>query len=592
MNAVTHAMDEILAEGTVVGRHRIVGKLAEGAHAILYMGEHQVTRAEVAIKVLRFALRRDAEMLARFDREARVMGRLAGAESIVHVHDAGALDDGRRFLVMEFVRGRELSTLLKNSGRRHVPMGFDRILAIARDLASALRDAHGKGVIHRDLKPSNVMIGRTPDGREYAKLVDFGVSGDLEVSGTSADLTVVGSVIGTPEYMSPEQHAGQPATVSMDIFALGVVLFEMTTGSLPPPQVLRQGAAPRVATLRPEVPPALDVLIDGCLRPDARARVGDAIEVLSRLRTASEELEGKPEANAWAEGRLVRTAGAIEVAADSEPPLSHPVSHPLSHPLSHPVSHPLSHPVSHPLSHPLEEPPRASVGAEPADPSSRRTVVIVLVVLLFAGLATAITAWALSSNAGGIAADRAPVPDAAPTPAPEPAPAASPTPEPTPTPTPTPTPEPTPAPTPSPTDTGPADAAPEPLPAGPTLLPIDPDTANHDGPTPAKPVASKTSPATPTPAKPAPEKPAPASAECVEHRDAAAEASEAMQWRGVLEHTRSAACWTDRTARLRLRVEALAELSRYGDCAKEGEGSSDPTVLRTVGLCRARLEGG
>lgn len=312
MTAFPRPADDVLAAGRLVGRHRIVGKLAEGAHAILYMGEHVVTQAEVAIKVLRRAHAESVEMRARFDREARVMGRLSGCPTIVQVHDAGELDDGRRFLVMEFVRGRELATLLSNAGRRGVPLELERVTAIARDLASALRDAHGKGVVHRDLKPSNIMVVRLPDGREHAKLVDFGVSGDLDAGG-GEELTTAGAVIGTAAYMSPEQAVGMPAAVSMDIFALGVVMFEMTTGTLPPPSVLRIGAAPRVATLRADVPAALDALVFQCLLADPRARVGDAIELLGKLGLVEDELGTRAPPHAWSAGRPLRAAGSIDV---------------------------------------------------------------------------------------------------------------------------------------------------------------------------------------------------------------------------------------------------------------------------------------
>ena len=530
MNAQTHAIDEILAAGTLVGRHRIVGKLAQGAHAILYMGEHQVTRAEVAIKVLRSAYRSDGEMHARFDREARVMGRLAGCSEIVQVHDAGELHDGRRFLVMEFVRGRDLSTLLVNARRRQVPMGFDRIIAIARALASALRDAHGKGVVHRDLKPSNVMIARRPDGHEHAKLVDFGVSGDLEVQGTAAELTIAGAVIGTPEYMSPEQAVGLPASVSMDLFALGLVMFEMITGSLPTQPVLRQGAAPRVATLRPDVPAALDTLVFQCLLPDSRVRVADAIEVLSWLTRASEQLEGKAESHAWAEGRLVRAAGTIAVVPSG------------------------SSPAASGAASGTADLGSAARKAAASRLSRRRGVMLAVVVGggLLSGLAVwRWTSWAAADRESFAQAERAA--------------------------------------TPSPVGVG---ARVEPQlrlvaspPTAPSVKSPSPPSVPASAPqvnnAPEKPIA-----------EPKPGKPPVAGAECVAHRDAAARASDALEWREVLEHTRSAGCWADRTARLRLRVEALAELSRHADCVNEGDGLADALIMRTVALCRKRLDAG
>ncbi len=625
-------VDELLAEGTLVGRHRILGKLSEGAHAILYMGEHQVTRAEVAIKVLRAAYAASGEMMARFDREARVMGRLAGSPAIVQVHDAGELEDGRRYLVMEFVRGRELSTVLTNCIRRGVPLELERVISIARDLASALRDAHGKGVIHRDLKPSNVMVIREPDGREHAKLVDFGVSGDLEVRGTSADLTATGSVIGTPEYMSPEQAVGLPASVSMDIFALGAVLFEMTTGSLPPQQALRQGAAPRVSTLRPGVPGALDGLVHGCLLVDPVGRVGDAIEVLSRLGTAAEDLAGKADANAWSQGRPVRAAGTLDVvpsgpvaaavtvvagsavagsvaagsvaagsvaagsvAAGSVAAGSVTAGSVAAGSVAAPYGAAASPYGAAAAPYGAVAAPYGAAAVRPPTPrrppagAGRGGAVVALVVLV--GVVLGLGAWQRLRNrevepeveskiraAGDTDAVASPPMDA-PAAAPEPAPPGPPTPEPGPA-----LPEPAlPEPgAPEPVSPEPVSPSPPAAPSGPVLKPI-PKPAPK--PAPAKPAATTPKPAADPPAADS------KSPECVAARAAAQTASDSLDWQPVLQHTRKASCWPDRALRLRLRIEALSELSRYESCLAEGEGSSDPVVIRTVALCRKRLAG-
>lgn len=397
MNASTTATSEILGEGTLVGRHRVVGKLAEGAQAIVYIGEHVVTRAQVAIKVLRRCHCGSREMIARFEREARVMGRVAGCGTIVQIHDAGTLADARPFLVTEFVRGRELSTLLSNARRRDVTMDLERVLTIGRDLAAALRDAHGRGVVHRDLKPSNVMIARMPDGREVAKLVDFGVSGDLAVRGTSPELTRAGSVVGTLEYMSPEQAAGQPASVSMDIYALGVVLFEMTTGTLPPSHGLRRGTVPRIAGLRADIPQALDALVSRCLCADPTARVADAVEVLSRLAAAHDQLGASAPSHVWAQGRPVRAAGAIQVTPDGMVTPEDGVDGPASARRVAPRT----------VSCPAGRAPRLGRFRRRGRPMLR---VVGLVVVVAAGLLTGIAIWRLGLRATRDATDRAAMP--------------------------------------------------------------------------------------------------------------------------------------------------------------------------------------
>jgi len=540
---------ELLEPGTVVGRHRIAGKLAEGTHATIYMGEHVETSARVAVKVLRWAFASHPEAIARFNREAHVMGRLALATNVVHVHDIGNSPDGRRYLVMEFVRGRELSLVLANAKHRGEPMDPARACLIARDVAAALRDAHGKGVVHRDVKPSNIMILREPDGREQAKLVDFGVSSDLDSKGVEPDLTVAGSVIGTAEYMAPEQAAGLPATPAIDIFALGVVLFEMLSSQLPPPDALRSGTVPPVSTLRPGLPAALDELVRDCLSYDPSRRPSTAIEVITRLGIVLDELRGRHSGpTKWVEGRPVRAAGAIashddhDADADGDGPVA-----------------------------------RAVVTAQARHDAPRRRPLALAVALVVGIVAvSAFAAWKLMDV--DTSSSRDDVPTKAAPQASDKAGAAAAAPA---------------APTPSsvePTAVNPRVADPS---ETKTDTPrVDSPIADPPGPTLVKPEKPSSS----TPRKPPgssstkPGAPAPDSPTCVAMRESAKRAAGSLSWTEVVRETAETACWPSSTERLRLRVEALAELGRFADCVRAGGSAKDKKISESVEWCRKRLD--
>lgn len=280
MNDVPSAgeLPEILPEGTVIGRHRIDARLRDGGMAIVYIGEHVETEARVGIKVLRSNYAREPEFIARFDREANVMGRLSGCPQIVSVHDVGSLSDGRRYLVMDFVRGIDLDDLLAELASNDETMSVHRACTLIRDVAAGLDAAHRKGIVHRDLKPSNIMIEQRRSGDEMAKIVDFGISADLGDRGRGQELTAAGAVIGTAEYMAPEQAAGVSGAPVTDIYTMGVVLVEMLTLRKPPAQGWKM-KTPRVADVRGDVPQSLQQLLDRMLAPDPTQRIQTAAEV-------------------------------------------------------------------------------------------------------------------------------------------------------------------------------------------------------------------------------------------------------------------------------------------------------------------------
>ncbi len=208
------------APGTLVaGRYRVLGVAGVGGMGVVYRTRDEELGVDTALKVLRPELGGDPAVVERFRSELR-LAREVSHKNVVRIHDIGE-HEGLRFLTMRYVEGRSLSDVLEHEG----PMPPERAVAIARQVASALEEAHRAGVIHRDLKPGNMLL----DADETAYITDFGIARSLGRDG----LTRAGAVIGTPDYLSPEQIAGDPVDARTDLYALGIVLYEMLTGELP-----------------------------------------------------------------------------------------------------------------------------------------------------------------------------------------------------------------------------------------------------------------------------------------------------------------------------------------------------------------------
>src|SRR5882757_2704995 len=207
--------DARFVPGTMLAkRYRIVGLLGKGGMGEVYRADDLKLSQPVALKLLPDHLLSDGAALARFHREVRV-ARQVSHKNVCRVYDIGEVD-GRHFLSMEFIKGEELSSLLRRIGR----LPQDKAIQIARQICAGVAAAHEAGVLHRDLKPANIMI----DGRGRAHVTDFGVAG------LAADLRGDMSRAGTPAYMAPEQLAGKGVTEQSDIFSLGLILYEMFTG--------------------------------------------------------------------------------------------------------------------------------------------------------------------------------------------------------------------------------------------------------------------------------------------------------------------------------------------------------------------------
>ncbi len=213
--------------GSVVASYHITDKLGEGGMGAVYLGEHVKMGRKSAIKVLTQSLAKDPDAIARFNREAANAARINHI-NVCAIYDFGETPDGLIFLAMEFIEGEALTDLLQREG----PLGPYRAATIMRQTGEALQAAHDLGIVHRDLKPDNIMITRGRDGSDVVKVVDFGIA--KATGGEEGQkVTRTGLVVGTPEYMSPEQLSGDVLDGRSDVYSLALVLFRMLSGRLP-----------------------------------------------------------------------------------------------------------------------------------------------------------------------------------------------------------------------------------------------------------------------------------------------------------------------------------------------------------------------
>ena len=210
---------------TVDGRYRIESVLGEGGMGLVYRAMHVVLNKPLAVKVLKSDVSRDPEVLERFKQEAQSASGI-GNQHIIDISDFGVLPDGSTYFVMEFLDGVSLTRAIEEQ----TPMPPARALHITKQLCDALGAAHARNIVHRDMKPDNVYLIRRGQETDFVKVLDFGIA---KVGGTSSKLTKAGQVFGTPHYMSPEQCAGALVDPRTDVYATGVMLFEMLSGRVP-----------------------------------------------------------------------------------------------------------------------------------------------------------------------------------------------------------------------------------------------------------------------------------------------------------------------------------------------------------------------
>ena len=209
-------------------RYVITRKIGEGGMSFVYLADDVIKKESVAIKILSPALSHDRTAMARLRREAELAGRLVHP-NVCHIIRLGETSQGLVYVVMPFVQGELLCDVTNRA--RQLPL--DATVRYITDIAAGLQVAHELGIVHRDLKPENIMISTNPDGSERAIVMDFGLAKERQVSPEIKKLTATGIVLGTPEFMSPEQLRGKTLDPRTDVYSLGLMAYEMLTGKLP-----------------------------------------------------------------------------------------------------------------------------------------------------------------------------------------------------------------------------------------------------------------------------------------------------------------------------------------------------------------------
>ena len=266
------------------GRYRIESVLGEGGMGLVYKAVHVALKKPLAIKVLRPEVSKNEQIVARFRQEAQSASAI-GNQHIIDISDFGELQDGSTYFVMEFLTGRSLTKAVEEG--RFSPQ---RVIHVAKQLCRALGAAHEIGVVHRDMKPDNVQLIERGADKDFVKVLDFGIA---KVGGGTSKLTQAGQVFGTPHYMSPEQCAGTTVDHRTDIYAVGVMLYEMATSQVPFDADNLMGILTKHLYEKPipphelpppvDVPPALEAVIMKCLEKKAEVRYQNMGELLADL---------------------------------------------------------------------------------------------------------------------------------------------------------------------------------------------------------------------------------------------------------------------------------------------------------------------
>jgi serine/threonine-protein kinase len=275
----------------IADRYHILKKLGEGGMGQVFLAEHVKMGRPSAIKVMTPGMMQDADAISRFNREAANASRITHP-NVAAIYDFGETSDGLIYLAMEYVEGEPLTAIIERAGA----LAPARAASIVRQTASALDAAHERGIVHRDLKPDNIMVARNRDGSDLVKVVDFGIA--KSAHGAGQKVTKTGLVVGTPEYMSPEQLAGDAVDARSDTFALALVAFHALTGSLPYAEGSAQETMIRRLTDKPRTlgetrpgvqwPPALERAVAQGLERDAHLRPATSGEFAANFAAATE----------------------------------------------------------------------------------------------------------------------------------------------------------------------------------------------------------------------------------------------------------------------------------------------------------------
>jgi len=277
-----------LTGAVIENRYQLVSFLGEGGMAWVYRGTHADLGASVAIKLLKPEIAENPGLLVRFKKEATAISALSHP-NILSVISSGETASGIHFMVTEFIQGTTLSQVIRTAGK----LPLDRCVDIMRQVLSGLEEAHGRGIVHRDLKPENIMVIPLRSGDDFCKIVDFGIA--LRRLPDEDRLTKQGEIMGTPEFMAPEVIRGEEACAASDLYAAGIILYEMLTGVLPMSGAalmdilmahLHQEPVP-VRVREPGLPQEVENLLTLAMIKDPARRISSASEFLRMLRFGS-----------------------------------------------------------------------------------------------------------------------------------------------------------------------------------------------------------------------------------------------------------------------------------------------------------------
>ena len=282
----------------IADRFTIQAKVGEGGMGAVYRARQRNMDRDVAIKVLLGNVSGHQTVVTRFHREALAISRLKHPNTI-QIYDFGETDDGRLYIAMEFLEGVSMHATLEHEG----VLSVRRALRITSQVAKSLREAHAKGIVHRDLKPDNIFLQSVGEESDFVKVLDFGVAKTLDENEEGTDLTKTGTIFGTPKYMSPEQARGSRIDVRADLYAIGVVLYEMLAGRVPFDAESSLGILikhiqephPSLDQVRPDLvfPDDVHTLVDRLLakRPEDRLQSAEAlIREIARIEEGLDEI--------------------------------------------------------------------------------------------------------------------------------------------------------------------------------------------------------------------------------------------------------------------------------------------------------------
>ncbi len=322
-------VDTILAD-----RYRVVRKLGEGGMGSVYLAEHTTINKRLAIKVLSPEFSHKQDLVDRFLQEARAAS-MIDQENVVEITDFGSTPNGSVFFVMEYLNGEDLSDTIKTNG----PLPWARVKPIMLQIVEALKSAHEAGIIHRDMKPENCFRIKRGSNDDFIKVLDFGIAKVTsdEGEGKGKNLTRTGMIFGTPEYMSPEQAKGEKVDHRVDVYALGIILYELLTGKVPftadtfmgilTKHMFEPPAAPSTVAPHANIPEDVEAIILKALQKDREYRFQDMADMgaaIEKVGTGSAAVSVIEEVVALPAGGQTsfKNRPAADRFVDDEPPKS------------------------------------------------------------------------------------------------------------------------------------------------------------------------------------------------------------------------------------------------------------------------------